>query len=144
MNKDNERLKTEYPFLIRRDWQGKIIKDDDWTYLDEMPEGWRKAFGEKMCQELKDILVKANYLSKYKVLQVKEKFGQLRWYGGIIPESISEEYTEWIEKYEDLSEKTCIECGKPATKISLGWISPYCDECASKIKNEEFKEIKDE
>lgn len=141
MNTENERLKIEYPFLIRRDWQGKVIENDDWTYLDEMPDGWRKAFGEKMCQELKDILVKADYLNKYRILQIKEKFGLLCWYGGIIPESISEEYTAWLEKYEDLSEKTCIECGKPATKISLGWISPFCDDCASKIEYEKFKEI---
>ena len=36
---------------------------------------------------------------------------------------------QFIAKYEDLSYKTCISCGKPATKISKGWISPYCDDC---------------
>ena len=27
--------------------------------------------------------------------------------------------------------KTCIVCGKPATKMSTGWISPYCDDCVN-------------
>lgn len=26
-------------------------------------------------------------------------------------------------------EFTCIVCGRPATKISTGYISPYCDDC---------------
>lgn len=38
-----------------------------------------------------------------------------------------------ISKYEQLSARTCIKCGQPATKISLGWISPWCDNCSNNI-----------
>ena len=34
-----------------------------------------------------------------------------------------------IEKYERISRRTCIVCGKPATRITKGWISPFCDAC---------------
>lgn len=40
----------------------------------------------------------------------------------------STEIYKIIEKYEKISRNTCIVCGKPATKISNGWICPYCDE----------------
>ena len=36
-----------------------------------------------------------------------------------------------IDKYEDLSSITCINCGKPAKYITTGWICPYCEDCIS-------------
>lgn len=68
----------KYPFLIPRyDWSQEIIKDYDYTstYLDDMPDGWRKAFGEMMCEEIKQELVRCNYLNEYRILQIKEKYG---------------------------------------------------------------------
>ena len=34
-----------------------------------------------------------------------------------------------LGKFENISAKTCICCGQPATRITKGWISPYCDDC---------------
>ena len=48
----------------------------------------------------------------------------LRWYDC----NTTTDIQKIIDKYEDISMKTCIVCGKPATYISRGWISPYCDE----------------
>lgn len=136
MNKENKRLIEEYPFLARRNYLGEIIENDKWTYLDEMPEGWKKAFGEKFCKELKTLLEKADYLYDYRVIQVKEKFGELCLYASGVPEEIVEDYNNLIRKYEHLSRFTCINCGKPATHITKGWISPYCTECALKIEHD--------
>ena len=137
----NKKLCKRYPFLIVRDWRDEPI-GYEFTYLDDMPTGWRKAFGIKMCEEIRQVLVKANYLNKYRIAQVKEKFGQLRWYDNGVPSSIYEELQDIIYKYEEISERTCICCGRPATKISLGWISPFCDECAEKLNERvQFKEI---
>ena len=98
----------------------------DHTELDAMPSGWRKAFGLQMCEEIKQELLKTKGLIfKYRITQIKEKFGGLRWYD----QNTTNEILSIIAKYEDLSYKTCISCGKPATKISKGWISPYCDDC---------------
>lgn len=102
----------------------RILFIPTWNELDAMPSGWRKAFGIQMCKELKAQLKKDHYLYKYRIAQIKEKFGYLHWYD----EGASKEVYDIIDKYEDISYKTCIVCGKPATKLSGGWISPYCDE----------------
>ena len=93
------------------------------TELDAMPCGWRKAFGIQMCKDLRKQLWKEGNLFKYRITQIKEKWGVLCWYN----ETASKEVYEIIKKYEKLSRNTCIVCGEPATKISDGWISPYCD-----------------
>ena len=136
-----KKLCKRYPFLIIRAWDDKPI-GFDFTYLDSMPEGWARAFGKQMCEDIRRVLVKANYLYGYRIMQVKEKYGSLRWYDAGAPSSIYRELQDVIDKYERLSERTCICCGRPATKISLGWISPYCDECAEKFSDRiKFKEI---
>ena len=135
-----KKLCKRYPFLIVCDWNGKPL-GYEFTYLDDMPEGWRKTFGKEICEEIRRVLVKANYLNKYRVIQVKEKYGSLRWYDDGAPSSIYHELQDVIDKYEEMSVRTCIRCGRPATKISLGWISPFCDKCAEKFHNIKFKEI---
>lgn len=98
------------------------------TELDAMPDGWRKVFGLQMCEEIKQSLLKSGgrkALRAYRILQIKEKFGGLRWYDS----NSNEEVWKIISKYEDLSYKICINCGKPAEYISKGWISPYCGDC---------------
>ena len=133
----NKELIKRYPFLIPRNvFTDKIVIDLDaeeieHTLLDEVPDGWRKAFGEQMCEEIREVLIAYDYLEKYRVVQIKEKFGQLRWYDNGAPREVF----EIINKYERLSEVTCIQCGKPATLISKGWISPYCDECVKTHRN---------
>lgn len=122
----NKRLCERYPFLIPRNvFTGEVIEDFDYSYteLDCMPEGWRIAFGEQMCEEIREALIEDNFLDEYRVVQIKEKYGGLRWYSGPAPEKVH----DIVSKYEGLSERTCIVCGKPATKISTGWISPFCD-----------------
>lgn len=124
----NKQLVKEYPFLFPRNrWTDKVDEDYNYEYteLDAMPEGWRKAFGEKLCKELKDELVRVDYLYKYRISQIKEKYGTLRWYDF----GNTKEGYEILRKYEDLSARTCIQCGKPATRITTGWIAPYCDDC---------------
>lgn len=92
-----------------------------------------------MCKEIKASLKRSNYLYKYRIMQIKEKYGSLRWYDGAAPEEVH----RIIQKYEYISERTCILCGRPATKISNGWLSPYCDDCYNKYFNDEqYEEFK--
>lgn len=146
---ENRELCERYPFLIPRNrWSGKRITecqeggfwpgnpeaipkyDYEYTELDEMPDGWRIAFGEQLCEELKEELIKAgqNAMDKYMITQIKEKFGYLHFYDNGCTERW---YKEIMPKYVLLSRKTCICCGEPATRISTGWISPWCDKCAN-------------
>lgn len=129
----NKELIERFPFLMPHNrWTDKMPEDFDYSYteLDAMPDGWRKAFGEQMCEEIREELVRVAYLDKYRIAQIKEKYGTLRWYDFGCTERM---LCEIIPKYEHLSARTCIRCGSPATKVSTGWISPYCDACASNI-----------
>lgn len=110
-----------FPF-IRREDDG--FSSDCW--LDDMPEGWASSFGIDMCEEIKQALVEENLLDSYSIIQIKEKFGELRWYDNVSFPKIN----NIIEKYRQKSIRTCIKCGKPAVKVSLDWISPWCADCA--------------
>lgn len=114
----------------------KILFLPSYTELDAMEPGWKKAFGIQMCKEIKKELKKHKFLYKYRIVQIKEKFGGLRWYDSGTPKD--SKIFDIIDKYAQISYRTCGICGKPATKISKGWIYPYCDDC---IGDRNFTEI---
>lgn len=61
-----------------------------------------------------------------KALQVKEKFGSLRFY----MTGETEEMSELISDAEDKSYKTCENCGKPSVEQTEGsWVYTLCQEC---------------
>lgn len=152
----NKKLCERYPFLIPyHRWFGNCMWENrksrfyvspySYTELDAMPTGWRRAFGIQMCEEIREELIKFNYLYEYRILQIKEKYGELRWYDGGVP--IDSKIYDIIDKYTKKSRHTCIQCGRPATKIARGWISPYCDKCAEELSKypwDTFDDIKED
>ena len=137
----NKELCKRYPFLIPRNvWTDEITwerwrdeKKYGWTLAKEFPTGWWKAFGLMMCEELREDLIKYDYLDKFRFEEIKEKFGQLRIYYNGIP--IESDVNNIIDKYSILSENICIKCGRPDVPMIniTGWISPYCYHCFNKI-----------
>ena len=127
--KRNYELCNKYPIIIPRDLHGDIVADYNYEYtlLDYINAGWRKAFGENWAKELQYAINTLPEASKDKVyiMDLKEKFGQFRQYLSYY----SEDIRKVIRKYEELSMTTCIDCGEPATHITLGWIFPYCEKC---------------
>ena len=141
----NKRLCKRYPFLIpttrwtgKASWDKKKRKHMTWynapysyTELDLMPEGWRKVFGEQICEEIREALIKVNYLYDYRISDIKEKYGSLRWYDF----GATEEIYDIIRKYEKMSEHICLHCGRPAEIISFyGWLEPLCEKCQKKFE----------
>ena len=130
---DNWILVGKYPFLLPTYWnrdsmQYKVDEDYNYKYteLDAMPDGWRKAFGEMMCEEIYNALVECGGLNDYRIEDIKEKYGFLRWSG--YPSY--KEVEEIIDKYSVLSENICIICGKPDVPLTNnGWLSPFCKKC---------------
>ena len=125
----NKKLVERYPFLLpRNQTNGEVPVGYDFSYteLDMMPNGWRIAFGEQMCEEIREELVKYNCLGDYRIAQIKEKYGALRWYDYGAPKKVG---LEIIPKYTKISACTCVTCGAKATRVTYGWNNPFCDEC---------------
>ena len=101
-----------------------MVQINNYEWLHCIPQGWVEL-ARKMIQECEAID------TTYYICDLKEKWGTL----DVIANC---NMTYWREidmienKYEELSARTCCICGKPATKISTGWICPYCDDCGNK------------
>lgn len=104
---------------------------------DFLPEGWTSSFVPLMKKELADAL--GSYVYDFVVMDVKEKYGMMRAYWAWADRDYDEneerdrnELTNKIEaiisKYEKISEQTCAICGKPAVKMTTGWVWPVCEE----------------
>lgn len=130
----NKSLIKKYPWLILRSRRtGKVADDYDytWTELDAMPRGWREAFGELLCEEIQKELEKYNFVNEYSIVQIKEKFGELRWYDNGYPSG--SRLHEIIENYSACSGNICIFCGELDVPCTDGWITPVCKNCIKKI-----------
>lgn len=88
-----------------------------------------------LCQDIRKILEKCPELKKtFGVLQVKEKFGGLRFYIG----SGNDEIFDRIHEAEEESYKICELCGKPGKlRTDLIWYKTLCEDCYKKRKEDE-------
>lgn len=132
----NEELCAKYPFLLpynalsqQDTFEFETDKVDPsfdykFTMLDFVPDGWKDLFLE-MCEELSAAVKGKENEHTFRFDEIKEKWGELRMYAA----GSSEETENIIEKYTQKSRKTCICCGAAATRMSKGWINPYCDKC---------------
>ena len=66
----------------------------------------------------------------FRIYDLKEKDGclDIDCNGGF-----GDDVTKIVEKYEYISLRTCIMCGRPAYGYTDGWITPYCEDCAEKL-----------
>lgn len=138
---ENKKIIEKYPFLAFHNYDGNI--DYEGTWYDSMPRGWRIAFGDLMMDDIKACLEKANYVDKFHIEDIKEKYGELRFYYSGVPESIFDELNNIIETYSTLSQNICIECGEiDVPEFKSGWIEPLCLKCYSSLpKNKGLDKI---
>lgn len=70
------------------------------------------------------------------IVQVKEKFGRLRFYlhGG------TEEQNNWIQFAESMSGRTCETCGDSGKPRNSGWMKTLCDVHHKQLYPEEYQE----
>ncbi len=140
-HEDEHEYAWHYTYVHNR-WKERWCKIVDWfnynflgfifgipthSEIDAMDEGWMRAFGMDLLKELKTQLKKDKYLYKYRITQIKEKYGMLCIYDG----GATKEVHDLLSKYESLSEHTCIYCGRPAKYITTGYVLPYCENCIS-------------
>ena len=152
---ENKTLVKKYPFLnpVHSINHGSMFINSDldefskhydysYTQLDDMPDGWNYSFGEQMCEEILQALIKNGIdPNDYVVQQVKEKYGTLRWYDYHGCEDVD----NIIDKYEELSEQICQNCGKKKAKyMTTGWIGFFCEDCVQGIEGRDYKRLDEE
>ena len=117
----NRELIGEYPWLD--------IGDKQLTLLDALPMGWSSLILD-MCKEIKRELVKYDLVSKYQVVEAKEKWYELRWYDGLCDLSpMPSAITDIVCKYEMQSKEVCMMCGAPKPKDQ-----EVCDRCMEQYR----------
>ena len=117
----NRELIAEYPWLD--------IGNEPLTLLNMLPIGWYDLILD-MCKELKRELVKYDLVSKYEVIEAKEKWCGLSWYDALsdlspMPSAI----TDIVCKYEMRSKEVCMMCGASKPKDQL-----LCDICMGQYR----------
>lgn len=127
MNKRNtEKLYKDFPELYKQhSWS---MQDTCMCWGFECDDGWF----DLIYQLSKDIVEKSK--NKIQAIQVKEKFGGLRFYYQWITEDntslkFHREIEKLIEEAENKSYKICEICGNPGEPNENGWISTLCEKC---------------
>ena len=88
-------------------------------------DGWFDLI-YKLCSDIKK---ETSHLYPLEVLEVKEKFGGLRFYTG----GGTKKMGDLIRKAENDSFDICERCGKPGTlMVHNGWYKTVCPKCAKK------------
>lgn len=124
----NKELVERYPFLLPRNvFTDELPEDYNYSYINgigEIPPGWNKLFLQ-MCEDIRQPLIDANYLEKFRFTQIKEKYNRMECYNNGAPEKVH----EIIDKYSMMAGYICTNCGKPATFETYGYVASYCDDC---------------
>jgi hypothetical protein len=127
-----EELIEQYPWLNpREDWSDDYIQFEDgdhWTEIDNLPEGWKEGFIEDMLAEIDEVLNEYDCIEDYRVLDVMEWQGELRWKHAGFPLEAKSDLDKIIKLYRKVSMETCMECGRVGKAYQIdGNIIIACD-----------------
>jgi len=115
--KATKKLFKDFPNLYRV--KDKSVKDSLMRFGFECEDGWFD-----LIYELSKKITELDPEGKVEAVQVKEKFGGLRFYINGAPREIH----DLIAKYEKKSYQTCEACGaKGKSRPDLGWVRTLCN-----------------
>ena len=120
----DKKLVKDFPILYQQRHSDMSKTAMCWGF--ECGDGWEPLI-RKLSEKI-ETYNKENPGSPVIAVQVKEKFGGLRFYITGAPEWIH----DLINKAENKSYAVCEMCGKPGEERSTGWILTLCDECYQK------------
>ena len=114
---------------------------DDYDWIDAticgLNAGWAIAFGAELINDM-EISKKNTYIppdendkdysfdSKFELVQIKEKFGSLRFYANGMTDAMS----TVASVYEIIAYHACIKCGNIQNIANDEWSQPICRQCA--------------
>lgn len=123
-----EILYTEFPKIFRERHLPCTKTAMCWGI--ECPDTWFRII-HTLCWTIQRIIDSDNTIPQVEAVQVKEKFGTLRFYyrGG------NAKIRELIHTAKNLNETICAECGsKEDVKPTKGWITYLCKNCREERK----------
>src|SRR5215470_5911466 len=128
--------------IDRKRWKEELLErvDPHWKKNPEkykfsvtVGEGWKKL----VC----DLVDKLDRIQPFTVLQVKEKFGTLRFYTQTKKEP-AKKFIATLERAYAASGKICEDCGGKGKLRGDGWVRTLCIPCNKaflKMRAERFK-----
>lgn len=114
----------------------------------KMYESWiqneqekNEEVNEEWIEKCKQLIKKSQekIIPQIEAVQVKEKFGTLRFYLSEYPanKTINAQIESYVRFAETMSSCTCEACGIPAKQKTDGWIKTICEPCEEK-RNQEW------
>ena len=159
-----KRLEKDFPFIkkgmsLKEQKEAGSINDLYSAFGCECADGWFDLIYD-LCSEIMQAYNDENREIDLEVLQIKEKFGTLRFYYGFkgkpgtiqgfdfignqgvggfrfTPEGteFEKKISDIVRKYEEKSGSVCDNCGGTGKlRTDLSWIRTLCDECYLKEK----------
>lgn len=111
------RLERAFPILCEN------VRSGVW-----IGEGWEKPVWE-LCEKIENLNKTLPESEQIKLLQVKEKFGELRFYTNTETGDVS----NWIEEAGSECDRICENCGNPGEiRDDIGWMKTLCHRCHKK------------
>lgn len=122
-------MKEELQQKLYRDFPKLYGCPDKQGFYFECDDGWYELIYD-LSKKITEIIEKTPVDENFPIraAQVKEKYGTLRFY----METETDEISDLIYEYEQLSAKTCEVCGKPGRIRGGRWVQSLCDEHAKK------------
>ena len=90
--------------------------------------GWAEIIW-RLCEDIEPVVANFPPGQSFEVLQVKEKFGGLRFY---CTHDGTDGIRERILQAENEADKTCEYCGQAGKPRAGGWIKTLCESCRMK------------
>jgi alkylation response protein AidB-like acyl-CoA dehydrogenase len=119
----NEALVRDFPRLFKE--QPYVFCGDGWEPLIREAAQKIEALMDKIPKEE---LEQALADGAFQAMQIKEKFGTMRFYLS----SATDEMWKVAEEAERKSQAVCEECGVAGSLRNGGWLKTLCDSCHSK------------
>ena len=126
----DQKLCETYPKIFANRYADETTTAICWGF--ECKDGWYQLI-DTLCETIQGYIdqnKKYNDIDIPQVtaVQVKEKFGTLRFYydGG------DDVIRGMVRLAENLSAEICENCGNPGNLIETGWMQTLCDTCKNK------------
>lgn len=127
MNEDlSKKLITDFPLLYRDGFYFDVV--ESWfNLIYELSENINKIVSTFPNDPNQSPNIVKGHENQFRVVQIKQKFGGLRYY----TDNANDEINKLIDEAETKSYKICELCGndKGSTVNKRGWLTVRCNKC---------------